>query len=60
MDRQGISYPFLDNNDDVDHERDGGRHVDVDEDDLHLHRGRASKTCGLNVAALKMTKGKKT
>ena len=37
-----------------------GRHGDVDEDDLHLHHGRAPKTCGLNVAALKMTKGKNT
>ena len=46
--------------DDVDHERDGGRHGDVDVDDLRLHRLGAPKTCGLNVAALRMTKGKKT
>ena len=39
---------------------DGDRHADVDEDDLHLHRFRAPKTCVLNVAALRMTKGKKT
>ena len=44
--------------DDVDHERDGGCHVDVDLDDLLLFG--APKTCGLNVAALKMMKGKKT
>ena len=36
------------------------RHVDVDVAELRLHRFRAPKTCGLNVAALKMTKGKKT
>ena len=38
--------------DDVDHERDGGRHGDVDVDDLRLHRFRAPYTCGLNIAAL--------
>ena len=46
--------------DDVDHERDDGRHVDVDEDDLHLHHFRAPKTCGLNVVVLRMMKWKKT
>ncbi len=37
-----------------------GRHGDVNVDDLRLHLVCAPKTCGLNVAALRMTKGKKT
>ena len=37
---------------------DGGRHGDVDEDDLHLHPFCAPKTCDLNVAALRTMKGK--
>ena len=56
--RAHVPVRLLALHDDVDHERDGGRHVDVDEDDLHLHLFRAPKTCGLNVAALKMMKGK--
>ena len=44
--------------DDVDHERDGGRHGDVDVDDLRLHCFCAPKTCDLDVAALRMMKGK--
>ena len=55
VDWRGLAF-----HDDVDHERDGGRHVDVDEDDLHLHLFRAPKTCGLNVGTLKMMKGNKT
>ena len=47
-----VAWRLLGLHDDVDHERDDGRHVDVDEDDLHLHRFRAPKTCVLNVAAL--------
>ena len=43
---------------DVDHKRDGGRHVDVDVDDLRLHCFCAPKTCDLNVAALRMMNGK--
>ena len=34
-------------------------HEDVGVDELRLHRVRTPKTCGLNVAALKMTKWKK-
>ena len=33
-------------------------HGDVDVDDLHLHHFCAPKTCDLNVAALRMMKGK--
>ena len=39
-------------------ERDGGRHGDVDEVDLRLHHFCAPKTCDLNIAALRMMKGK--
>ena len=44
--------------DNVDHKRDGGRHVDVDLDDLRLHLVCAPKMIDLVAAALKMTKGK--
>ena len=42
----------------MDHERDGGRHVDVDLDDLRLHLVCAPKMIDLVAAALKMMKGK--
>ena len=44
--------------DDVDHEHDGGRHGDVDVDDLRLHRFGAPKMIDLLAAALRMMKGK--
>ena len=42
----------------MDHEYDGGRHVDVDMDDLRLYRLGAPKMVDLLVVALRMTKGK--
>ena len=42
----------------MDHERDGGRHGDVDVDDLRLHLVCAPKMIDLLAAALRMMKGK--
>ena len=42
----------------MDHERDGGRHGDVDVDDLRLCRLGAPKRIDVLAASLKMTKGK--
>jgi hypothetical protein len=42
----------------VDHERDDGRHVDVDVDDLRLYHMGAPKMIDLLAAALRMMKGK--
>ena len=53
-----VAWRLIALHDEVDHERDGGRHGDVDEDDLRLHHFCTPKTCDLNVAALRMMKGK--
>ena len=42
----------------MDHECDDGRHVDVDMDDLRLHRLGTPKMIDLLAAALKMMKGR--
>ena len=42
----------------MDHERDGGRHGDVEVDDLRLRHLGALKMIDLLAAALKMMKGK--
>ena len=44
--------------DDVDHKRDGGRHGDVDVDDLRLCRLGTTKRIDVLVATLKIMKGK--
>ena len=52
------AWSLLALHDDVDHECDGGHHVDVDVDELCLHFLCASKMIDLLAATLKTTKGK--